>query len=58
MFHVIVGLPGTGKSTAARFLEDLKGKRLGFNSDGSVTHLATLSFVKLMGWDPNQDISL
>jgi ABC-type nitrate/sulfonate/bicarbonate transport system substrate-binding protein len=37
---------------------ELKGKRLGFNSDGSVTHLAALSFVKLMGWDPHNDISL
>jgi ABC-type nitrate/sulfonate/bicarbonate transport system substrate-binding protein len=38
--------------------EDLRGKRLGFNSDGSVTHMAALSFVNLMGWDPDQDISL
>ncbi len=45
-------------STDIASAEDLKGKRLGFNSDGSVTHLAALSFVKLMGWDPNQDISL
>lgn len=45
-------------STDIASAEDLRGKRLGFNSDGSVTHLAALSFVKLMGWDPNQDISL
>ena len=37
---------------------DLKGKRLGFSNDGAVTHLAALSFVKLMGWDADEDISL
>ena len=45
-------------STEIQSAEDLKGRRLGFNSDGSVTHLAALSFVKLMGWDPSLDISL
>lgn len=45
-------------STDIASAEDLRGKRLGFNSDGSVTHLAALSFVQLMGWDPSQDISL
>ena len=45
-------------STDIASAEDLRGKRLGFNSDGSVTHLAALSFVKQMGWDPDLDISL
>lgn len=38
--------------------EDLRGKRLGYSGNGAVTHLAALSFVKLMGWDPDEDISL
>jgi NitT/TauT family transport system substrate-binding protein len=38
--------------------EDLKGKRLGFSNPGTVTHLAALAFVQLMGWDPARDISL
>jgi NitT/TauT family transport system substrate-binding protein len=39
-------------------IEDLRGKRLGYSGDGAVTHLAALSFVKIMGWDPDEDISL
>ncbi|MCH7789496.1 MAG: ABC transporter substrate-binding protein [Acidobacteria bacterium] len=38
--------------------EDLKGKRLGYSNDGAVTHLAAISFARLMGWDPHRDISL
>jgi len=39
-------------------VEDLKGKRLGYSVPGAVTHLAALTFVKHMGWDPARDISL
>ena len=45
-------------STEIASPEDLKGKRLGFNTDGSVTHLAAISFAEIMGWDPYNDISL
>jgi len=38
--------------------EDLRGKRLGYSNDGAVTHLAAISFARLMGWDPHRDISL
>lgn len=38
--------------------EQLKGKRLGYSGYGAVTHFAALAFVKIMGWDPNQDLSL
>jgi len=44
-------------NTIAR-VEDLKGKRLGYSVPGAVTHLAALTFVKHMGWDPARDISL
>jgi NitT/TauT family transport system substrate-binding protein len=45
-------------SQAIARVEDLKGKRLGFSTPGTVTHIAALAFVKHMGWDPLRDISL
>lgn len=45
-------------SNAIARVEDLKGKRLGYSVPGAVTHLAALTFVKHMGWDPARDISL
>ena len=37
---------------------DLKGKRLGYSSTGTVTHFATLAFVKKMGWVAGKDVTL
>ena len=45
-------------SPAIRTVADLKGKRLGYSGDNAVTHLAALTFVRQMGWDPQRDISL
>ena len=39
-------------------LEQLKGKRLGYNVVGSTTHFMALVLAEKMGWDPVQDISL
>lgn len=39
-------------------LEDLKGKRLGYSSPGSMSHFIALKLAQRMGWDPDQDISL
>ena len=39
-------------------VEQLKGKRLGYSSAGSITHFVTLVLADRMGWDPVQDISL
>jgi NitT/TauT family transport system substrate-binding protein len=50
-FHII-------SNTALNSVEDLKGKRLGYSSYGAVSHLMALVFLKKMGWDPREDISL
>jgi NitT/TauT family transport system substrate-binding protein len=36
----------------------LKGKRIGYTSVGSLTHLMILMYAKQMGWDPVMDISM
>ena len=36
----------------------LKGKRIGYTSVGSLTHLMILMYAKRMGWDPLMDISM
>ncbi len=41
-----------------RTIEDLRGKRLGYSSTGTVTHVGLLSFARLMGWSPGTDIVL
>lgn len=38
--------------------EQLKGKRLGFSSYGSMTHFMAIVFARKMGWDADKDISL
>ena len=38
--------------------EQLKGKRLGANGPGSMTHFIAVVFAQRMGWDPLQDISI
>jgi NitT/TauT family transport system substrate-binding protein len=38
--------------------EDLKGKRIGFTSVGSLTHLMVTLYAQKMGWDPQKDISM
>ncbi len=45
-------------NTSIRSLADLKGKRIGYSGDDSVTHLTVLAFAKQMGWDPQRDISI
>ena len=39
-------------------IEQLKGKRLGYSGYGAVTHFVALNFSKIMGWNPEQDLSL
>ena len=39
-------------------LDQLKGKRLGYSSLGSVTHVTARLFAEHMGWDPDHDVSL
>jgi ABC-type nitrate/sulfonate/bicarbonate transport system substrate-binding protein len=39
-------------------IDQLKGKRLGYSGYGAVTHFVALNFSKLMGWNPEQDLSL
>jgi len=39
-------------------IEQLKGKRLGYSGYGAVTHFVALSFAKIMGWNPELDLSL
>ena len=41
-----------------RSVEDLRGKRLGYSSTGTVTHVGLLSFAQAMGWVPGEDIML
>ena len=50
-FHII-------SSTELKSVEDLKGKRLGFSSFGSVSHLMALALLKKKGWSSESDISL
>jgi NitT/TauT family transport system substrate-binding protein len=38
--------------------EDLKGKRIGFTSVGSLTHLMLNLYARKMGWDAQKDISM
>jgi NitT/TauT family transport system substrate-binding protein len=38
--------------------EQLKGKRIGYSTVGTISHFMALVFAKKMGWDPIQDISL
>jgi NitT/TauT family transport system substrate-binding protein len=38
--------------------EQLKGKRLEYTSYGAVTHLMLIQFARIMGWDPDKDVSL
>ena len=41
-----------------RSVEDLRGKRIGYSSTGTVTHVGLLSFAQVMGWEPGMDIIL
>jgi ABC-type nitrate/sulfonate/bicarbonate transport system substrate-binding protein len=36
----------------------LKGKRIGYTSEGSLTHMMILMYARKMGWDPLWDISM
>ncbi len=38
--------------------EELKGKRIGFSGVGAMSHYEALVFLREMGWDPVQDVSL
>jgi NitT/TauT family transport system substrate-binding protein len=50
-FHII-------SNKGLNSVEDLKGKRLGFSSSGSVSHLMALALLKQKGWSTEKDISL
>lgn len=50
-FHVI-------SSKTLNSVDDLKGKRLGFSSYGSVSHLMALELLRQKGWSQDDDISL
>jgi NitT/TauT family transport system substrate-binding protein len=50
-FHII-------STKGLQTVDDLKGKRLGFSSNGSVSHLMALALLKEKGWSPEKDISL
>jgi NitT/TauT family transport system substrate-binding protein len=50
-FHVIA-------SKTLNSVDDLKGKRLGYSSYGSVSHLMALELLRQKGWNPQDDISL
>lgn len=39
-------------------VDDLKGKRLGYSSFGSVSHLMALALLKQKGWSQENDVSL
>jgi NitT/TauT family transport system substrate-binding protein len=39
-------------------VEQLKGRRLGYSGYGAVTHFVALAFSGIMGWNPQQDLSL
>ncbi len=50
-FHIIA-------SKTLSSVDDLKGKRLGYSSYGSVSHLMALAFLRQKGWSADDDISL
>lgn len=50
-FHII-------SSKELNSVDDLKGKRLGFSSYGSVSHLMALELLRQKGWSEDDDISL
>lgn len=50
-FHII-------SSKALNSVDDLKGKRLGYSSYGSVSHLMALELLRQKGWSQDDDISL
>jgi ABC-type nitrate/sulfonate/bicarbonate transport system substrate-binding protein len=50
-FHIIASKEIAG-------VDDLKGKRLGYSVNGSVSHLMALAFLKQKKWSPESDISL
>jgi NitT/TauT family transport system substrate-binding protein len=50
-FHVV-------SNKAVTSIDDLKGKRLGFSTPGSVSHLIALALLRQKGWTPDRDISL
>jgi NitT/TauT family transport system substrate-binding protein len=50
-FHII-------SAKGLQSVDDLKGKRLGYSSNGSVSHLMALALLKQKGWSPEKDISL
>jgi NitT/TauT family transport system substrate-binding protein len=50
-FHIIA-------SKDINSLDELKGKRLGYSSYGSVSHLMALALLKQKGWSAEDDISL
>jgi NitT/TauT family transport system substrate-binding protein len=50
-FHIIA-------SDELNSVDDLKGKRLGYSSFGSVSHLMALALLKQKGWSPETDVSL
>ena len=39
-------------------VEQLKGKRLGYSGYGAVTHFVAIVFSRIMGWNPERDLSL
>ena len=39
-------------------IDQLKGKRLGFSGQGTVSHFMALAFLQKMGWSADKDISL
>lgn len=50
-FHII-------SSSELKSVDDLKGKRLGYSSYGSVSHLMALALLKQKNWSADKDISL
>ncbi|GAA1189776.1 ABC transporter substrate-binding protein [Pseudonocardia alaniniphila] len=50
-FHIV-------SNPAVTSIDDLKGKRLGFTTPGSVSNLIALALVRQKGWTPGRDISL
>ena len=50
--YYVIGRPGINS------LEELKGKRLGINSERSTVGFTGLRMVQRMGWDRNRDISI
>ena len=50
-FHII-------SSKDLNSVDDLKGKRLGYSVNGSVSHLMALALLRQKNWSPERDISL